>query len=176
MLTLLRSASIGGTPSGTRGPAVRRRAWPSSGRAPRRAVLGAAALLAASACGARSVPVDDPDPVAAELRSIAAEHLRCPPERIRVAAVSTLVSCAEREPDRTTPRLPRPLQRGRCVAWSDDPVEREGAWLASGCGYAEQFLVEPCGPLHVQPGEEPPPLRVMIVEPLDLGMFDCPTF
>lgn len=50
------------------------------------------------------------------------------------------------------------------------------AWLATGCGYAEQFLHDPCGPREAAPGEEAPRPFVMIVEPLDVGLMDCATF
>lgn len=55
-------------------------------------------------------------------------------------------------------------------------MEVERAWRASGCGYAEQFLVDPCGALGDAATSDGRPVHVMIAEPLDVGTLDCGTY
>lgn len=85
-------------------------------------IVASIAIACASGCGGSSVPPIVAEPNVAEIREIAAEHLRCAPERVSVVVTSTIVSCSEREDQPTTPRRPRPLQRGRAllgqtIAW-----------------------------------------------------------
>ena len=133
-----------------------------------RVVVIAALCGMSSGCGgARTISETSRDPVADEVRRLAAVHLRCSAHLVRVNPSHELAICESREPPDGEGGGVR-SRTGRCVHWSDERVGVEAhAWVAEGCGYAEQYVRDPCGyGTSVW----------MLADQLVLGLLDCSFF